>query len=542
MKGMVTHMEFDPIKYNYPSRRHAIFARNIVATSNPLAAQAGLDIMRRGGNAIDAAVATAAALAVMEPTANGIGGDAFAIVWADGKLHGLNASGYAPATLSVDALKKQGIKEMPAYSWEAVTVPGAPSAWAALSGKFGALPFASLLQPAANYARHGYPVSVDVGDKWARAYKLYKSVFLGEMYKGWFETFTPTGRSPAPGDVFQSTDMADTLEKLAETCCEDFYRGEIARNIVSFAQKYGGYLQESDLAEYYPEWVSPISINYKGYDVHEIPPNGQGLAALIALNLLKGLEINEHRETERNYHLQIEAMKLAFADAEAYIADARHMDIGVEELLSDAYADERRTLIGERAAIYKHGTPQRGGTVYLATADASGNMVSYIQSNYQGFGSGLVVPGRGIALHNRGNNFNLIEGHPNCLAPRKKPYHTIIPGFLTKSGLPIGPFGVMGAFMQPQAHVQVISSTIDCRLNPQDTLDAPRWQWKQGKSIHLEDGVPHDIMERLAERGHEITVLSDYTSMGRGQIIWSMPNGVYCAGTEPRTDGTIACY
>jgi len=536
-------MNFDSSKYNYPSRRNVVYARNVVATSNPLAAEAGLEVMRRGGNAIDAAVATAAALTVVEPTANGIGGDAFAIVWDGKELHGLNASGYAPAALDADILRKQGILEMPKYSWEAVTVPGAPSAWASLSGKFGAVPFAELLKPAIEYARYGYPLPVSVGETWLRANDIYGKVLKSESHKVWFDTFVPDGKCPGPGSIWFSTDMADTLEKLAETRCEDFYRGKIADDIVAFAQKSGGYIREPDLAEYFPEWVTPISVDYRGYDVYEIPPNGQGLAALMALNILKGFELDQHRETAQNYHVQIEAMKLAFADAEAYIADARFMDVGIDELLSESYTKKRRALINERALLPSRGAPQRGGTVYLSTADAQGNMVSYIQSNYMGFGSGLVVPGRGISLHNRGNNFTLEEGHPNCLAPRKKPYHTIIPGFLSKSGEPVGPFGVMGGFMQPQAHVQVISSAIDFLLNPQDILDAPRWRWQSGKSVFLERGVDSELAQQLSERGHEITLLQeDVTSMGRGQIIWRMPNGAYCAGTEPRADGAIACF
>jgi len=537
-------MEFDPCKYNYNSRRNVVFARNIVATSNPLAAQAGLEVMSRGGNAIDAAVAAAAALTVVEPTSNGIGGDAFAIVWDGERLHGLNASGYAPAALSADLLRKRGMTEMPVSSWEAVTVPGAPSAWAALSGNFGAVPFSELLRSAVDYARYGYPLPVHVGETWLRAYDKYSTEHKGDKYSAWFDTFAPAGKCPGPGCLWKSTDMADTLERLAETCCEDFYRGEIARGIVAFARKTGGYFRESDFAGFFPEWVEPISVNYKGYDVHEIPPNGQGLAALIALKLLSGFELDPERESDRNYHLQIEAMKMAFADAQAYIADPRFMDVGQDVLLSDSYASERRALIGEKAAVYKHGAPPRGGTVYLATADAKGNMVSYIQSNYMGFGSGIVVPGRGISLHNRGNNFNLIQGHPNCLAPRKKPYHTIIPGFVTKCGEPVGPFGVMGGFMQPQAHVQVISSAVDFGLNPQDILDAPRWRWESGKSIVLESSVEPALAERLAKRGHKITMLDSSTAMGmgRGQIIWKMPNGAYCAGTEPRSDGAIACF
>ena len=535
-------MNFDPCAYNYASRRNAVYARNIVATSNPLAAQAGLEIMRRGGNAVDAAVAAAAALTVVEPTANGIGGDAFAIICSNGELYGLNASGWAPAALNAQVLRDKGLTEVPAYSWEAVTVPGAPSAWSALSSRFGALPFDVLLQPAVDYARYGYPLPVGVGVNWLRAYSIYKKVAVGDMYAAWFDTFAPEGKCPGPGDVWHNEDMAATLEKLASTVCEDFYRGAIARDITAFARKYGGYMSEDDLAEYYPEWVNPISINYRGYDVFELPPNGQGLAALMALNLLKGFELDPVRETERNYHLQIESMKLAFADAEAFIADPQYMETCADELLSETYARERRALIGESSAVYKHGTPPRGGTVYLATADASGNMVSYIQSNYMGFGAGLVVPGRGISLHNRGNNFNLTGGHPNCLGPRKKPYHTIIPGFLSKSGIPIGPFGVMGGFMQPQAHLQVISSAIDFKLNPQDILDAPRWQWTRDKDVLLEDTVNLAITDGLARRGHCVDTISNYQTMGRGQIIWRMPNGVYCAGTEPRSDGTIACY
>ena len=534
-------MEFNPSLYNYASRRNIVYSRKAVATSNPLAAQAGIEVMQRGGNAIDAAIATAAALTVVEPTANGIGGDAFAIVWDGKKLHGLNASGFAPASLDADVLRNKGMKEVPPNSWEAVTVPGAPSAWAALSEKFGALPFAELMQSAIDYARYGYPLPVGVGESWKRAYVHYRETLKDEMFKPWFDTFAPGGICPGPGIIWSSGDMADTLEKLADTGCEDFYRGGIADDIVAFAKKYGGYIQEADLAEYHPEWVEPISANYRGYDVHELPPNGQGLAALIALNILKGFDLDDSRETERNYHLQIEAMKLAFADADAYIADPRFMEVGPAELLSESYAESRRLMIGEKAAVHQHGTPMRGGTVYLTTADAQGNMVSYIQSNYMGFGSGLVVPSRGISLHNRGSNFKLAAGHPNCIAPRKKPYHTIIPGFLTKDGVPVGPFGVMGGFMQPQAHVQVISSAIDFHLNPQDILDAPRWRWEKGKSVFLEDSVSPDIAKGLSERGHEVTITSEYGQMGRGQIIWRRPNGAYCVGTEPRSDGAIAC-
>jgi gamma-glutamyltranspeptidase/glutathione hydrolase len=534
-------MDFNPSLYHYPSRRNTVYARNVVAASHPLAVQAGMRIMQNGGNAIDAAIAVAAMLPVVEPTANGIGGDAFARVWADGKLHSLNASGYAPAALTAEKVLAKGYKAMPVNAWEAVTIPGAPSAWAALNKRFGKLKLTDVMKPAIDTARYGHPLSPDTGGSWKRAYKHYREVLKGEQFKYWFDTFAPGGRCPDIGEVWKSNEMAATLELLAETDCEAFYRGEIANDIAAYAKKYGGYISEADLNEYYPEWVNSAHINYKGYDIHEIPPNGQGMTALIALQILKGLELDETRETERNYHLQIEAMKLAFADATAYITDSRHMTVKPEDLLSDAYASERRKLIGESASTYVHGTPEKGGTVYFATADADGNMVSYIQSNYNGFGSGLTVPGRGVTLHNRGSNFSLEDGHPNRLAPRKKPYHTIIPGFVTKDGHPIGPFGVMGGFMQPQAHVQVILNAADFRLNPQDILDAPRWQWNSGKQITLENFISPEIIEGLSKRGHQISVAPYGTGgMGRGQIIWRQPNGVYCAGSEPRADGMTA--
>jgi gamma-glutamyltranspeptidase/glutathione hydrolase len=534
-------MNFNPSSYPYPSRRSVIYARNVVAASHPLAVQAGMRVMQQGGNAIDAAVAVAAALTVVEPTANGIGSDAFAIVWANGKLHGLNASGYAPASLTAEAVRAKGYTEMPVNAWETVTVPGAVSAWAALNKRFGKLKLTEVLKPAVELARYGHPLSPSVGGGWNRVHKRYGEILTDERFKHWFETFAPEGRCPGIGEIWKCEAMASTLELLAETDCEAFYRGEIAKDIAAFAEKTGGYISEADLAEYYPEWVDTVSIDYRGYGVHEIPPNGQGMTALMALNVLKGFELEQARETERNYHLQIEAMKLAFADAAAYIADRRYMTVTPGDLLSDAYADERRKLIGHMANEYGPGTPPRGGTVYFATADAEGNMVSFIQSNYMGFGSGLVVPRRGISLHNRGNNFSLVEGHPNCLAPRKKPYHTIIPGFLTKDSQPVGPFGVMGGFMQPQAHVQVVTNAVDFGLNPQAILDAPRWQWSKGKKITLESNINPALIDGLSQRGHEVSLaLNGPGGMGRGQIIWRQPDGVYCAGSEPRADGMAA--
>lgn len=535
-------MRFDPLQYNYPSRRNIVYAgKGMVATSQPLAAQAGLEALKKGGNAVDAAIATAACLTVVEPTSNGIGGDAFALVWTQGKLHGLNASGTAPESVSLENIRNSGYSEMPRFGWIPVTVPGAPSAWAALSERFGKLPLREVLKPAIRYAAEGYPVSPNVAEMWGRAYKLFRDTLRKEEFKYWFETFAPDGKPPGPGDVWKSPAHAQSLESIAVTKTESFYKGELADKIDAFSRKYGGFLRKADLEVYEPEWVEPISINYRGYDVWEIPPNGHGIIALIALNILKGFEFSE-KETADTYHKQIEAMKLAFADGQRYVADPRFMSVTVDELLSDKYAEERRKLIGAETLAPGAGKPAKGGTVYLAAADGEGNMVSYIQSNYMGFGSGLVVPGTGISLHNRGNNFSLEPGHDNCIGPGKKPYHTIIPGFLSKGGKPVGPFGVMGGFMQPQGHVQVVMNTVDFCLNPQDALDAPRWQWTEGKTVYLEHQFPGSIVRPLARMGHDLRLQADSTSFGRGQIIWRLDNGILVGGTESRTDGTVAAW
>jgi gamma-glutamyltranspeptidase / glutathione hydrolase len=535
-------LKYDPIHYPYPSRRTVIYAQNgMVATSQPLAAQAGLDILKKGGNAIDAAIATAATLTVVEPTSNGIGGDAFALIWTKGKLYGLNASGPAPRNLSVEALKKAGIEKIPQYGFVPVTVPGAPAAWSELSVKFGKLPFTEVLRPAIEYAENGYPITPVLGTNWVRYFKKYSKKLKGSEFQSWFDTFAPEGRAPEIGEIWRSPDHAKTLQSIAETKAESFYRGELAEKMDQFSRQYGGYLRLEDLATFQPEWVNPLHINYRGYDVWEIPPNGHGLVALMALNILKGFEFSE-RDTVDTYHKQIEAMKLAYADGKKYIADPSKMSVRVEDLLSDAYAEERRRQIGKAALQPEPGQPPQGGTVYLCTADREGNMVSFIQSNYMGFGSGLVVPGTGIALHNRGHNFTLDPDHDNCLEPGKKPYHTIIPGFLTKNGKPVGPFGVMGGFMQPQGHVQVVMNTVDFHHNPQVALDAPRWQWIEGKTVELEHTTPAHIAEALAHLGHDVKWAMGSGSFGRGQIIWRTETGVLVGGTEPRTDGQIAAW
>jgi len=529
--------------YPYSNTRHATYAKNgMVATSQPLASQAGLEILKKGGNAIDAAIATAACLTVVEPTSNGIGGDAFALVWTKGKLHGLNASGRSPKNISIDAVKEKGYEEIPTYGWVPVTVPGAPGAWAALSEKFGKLPLTEVLQPAITYAEEGYPVSPTLGKFWNKAYNNFKEKLTDSQFENWFNTFAPEGRAPQPGEVWASRDHAETLREIAETNAKSFYEGNLADKIDAFSREHGGFLRKEDLAAYEADWVDPIHVNYRGYDVWEIPPNGQGIAALEALNILKGFDFPD-KESINTYHKQIEAMKLAFADAEKHVTEENHMLYTANDILSDAYGEKRRKLITDTALTPEAGEPAAGGTVYLAAADNEGNMVSFIQSNYMGFGSGLVVPGTGIALQNRGHNFSMDPKHVNALAGGKRTYHTIIPGFMTKGDQPVGPFGVMGGFMQPQGHVQVVMNTVDFGLNPQAALDAPRWQWKKDKKVDVENRFPHHLAQGLSVKGHDIQIALEPNEFGRGQIIWRDPeSGVLVGGTESRTDGTVAAW
>jgi gamma-glutamyltranspeptidase / glutathione hydrolase len=526
----------------YPSNRSPILgARGAVATSQPLAAQAGLEMLKAGGNAVDAAIATAVALTVLEPTSNGIGGDAFALVWDGSKLHGLNASGRAPANTTPELFSARGLSDVPRLGWLPVTVPGAPSAWRELHAKFGKLEFEALFQPAIFYAQNGYPVSPTLAQNWGRAARVYSSLSSPEFLP-WMQTFTRNGLAPKAGEMVVLPDHAHTLALIAKTRAQAFYEGELAERIEDFAAQTGGFITRADLQAHTADWVEPISTNYRGYDVWEIPPNGQGIAALAALNILEGFDLSRHsRDSTDSYHLQIEAMKLAFMDARAYVADPNHTDVPSAGMLDKQYASERRELILETALEPSAGTPPHGGTVYLCTADQDGMMVSYIQSNYAGFGSGIVIPGTGIALQNRGANFNLEPNHPNQIAPGKRPYHTIIPGFLSKDHKAIGPFGVMGGFMQPQGHLQMVVNTIDYDLNPQASLDAPRWQWLEGKHIELELHTPTHISEGLRERGHQITMQLEKGSFGRGQIIWRL-NDVLVAASDSRTDGQALAF
>jgi len=536
-------MNFDPLEYPYDSRRSVNYSKKgMVATSQPLAAQAGLEVLKKGGNAVDAAVATAASLTVLEPTSNGIGGDGFAIIWKDEEMHGLNSSGPSPRNIDIETVKDKGYDEMPKFGWIPVTVPGIPGAWSSLCEEHGELPFEEVLEPAISYAEEGYPISPILGKYWKGAYKSYKEAIGGkDKFNNWFDTFAPKGRAPGIGEMWRSEDHAKTLREIAETKAESFYKGKIAEKISEFSKETGGFLDQKDLAGFSPQWVDPLSVEYRGHDVWELPPNGQGMIALQALNILKGFDF-DCKESIETYHKQIEALKLAFSDGKKVITDPDHMDVKPKDLLSEDYAAERRELIGEKAIEPEPGRLAEGGTVYLATADKDGNMVSYIQSNYMGFGSGLVVPGTGIALQNRGNTFSLDPEHANCLEPGKRTYHTIIPGFLTREGDAVGPFGVMGGYMQPQGHLQVIMNTLDFGLNPQAALDAPRWRWDEGKKVYLEKKFQDHIGKALARKGHDIEYSLHSGSYGRGQMIWKMDEGTYAGGTEPRTDGHIASW
>ena len=540
--------EFDPRSYAYPSRRNVVYARKAMAcTSIPQGAQIGLDVMKAGGNAVDAAVAMAAAMPLLEPTSNGLGSDCFALVWveAEKKLYGLNASGVAPAALSAALVRELGHQTMPQAGWIPTMVPGAPAGWAELNRRFGTKPLPQLFAPAISAAREGVPVQVNLEPMWEEDARRIAAAMERDPspHAYWWERFMkPDGTPYRAGDVFRWEEYAQTLEELAATGCESYYRGPLMEQIVAFSRATGGYFCEDDFRNYKPEWVEPISTDYKGYTVCEIPPNGHGITVLMALNLLKGLKLSDQKDCADTYHKILESIKLAFADTRTYVADPRYMRTRVEDLLSEEYAARRRALISEQALTPEAGDPSCGGTIYLCTADPQGNMVSFIQSNYTTFGEGVAIPGTGISLQNRGANFSLDEGSDNCLAGGKRSYHTIIPGFLMRDGEAVGPFGVMGAFMQPQGHVLVVVNTVDYHMNPQEALDAPRIQWTGGKHIQLEREVPAHIVQDLARRGHEVEIVNSNLHMGRGQIIWKTENGLYIGGTEPRCDGTVAAW
>jgi len=523
-------------QFPYTSQRMPVLARNTVATSQPLAAQAGLRMLLKGGNAVDAALATAIALTVLEPTSNGIGSDAFCILWDGKQLKGLNASGRSPAAWTPERFK--GAETMPQRGWDSVTVPGCVSAWVELSAKYGKLPFADLFEPAIRYASDGYMVSPTIARQWAKGVPELQS------QPGFAAAFMPHGRAPEPGEKFVFPDQARTLQRIAETRGAAFYTGELAEKMTAFSKEHGGALTMADLAAHTLDWVEPISMNYRGYTLHEIPPSGQGIAALIALGILENFDVAALApDSADSVHLQIEAMKLAFADLNEHVSDPTTMRVRVAALLDKGYLKERAKLIDmKKAGTPDYGKPATGGTVYLTAADESGMMVSYIQSNFAGFGSGVVVPGTGISLQNRGFGFSLRPGHVNIVAPRKRPFHTIIPGFLTRDGQPQMSFGVMGGSMQAQGHAQVMVRMVDYKQNPQAAADAPRWRLDAGLKVGVESVMPAEAINALRLRGHDMPQADRWsTDFGRAQLIYRMEHG-YLAASEWRTDGQAVGY
>lgn len=515
---------------------HTVYGRGgACATSHPLAARAGISILEAGGNAVDAAVGMAAALTVVEPTSNGIGGDAFALVWAEEKLWGLNGSGRSPGLLTRDALRAAGHDRIPARGWIPVTVPGAPLLWHDLHRRFGARPFSEVLAPAIRLAETGHPVAPLVSRFWRRGLEFFDS-FSGTEFDGWRSTFAPRGRTPAPGEVAVLADHAHTLQRMAESGAEDFYRGELARRIDAYARQTGGFLRAEDLARHRSEWMVPLSVSYRDAEIWEIPPNGQGVVALSALRTLDGLPPGDSWDDPEGVHRCLEAVKLAFADAQEHVSDPATMAVSTDRILDEMYLAGRRESIGTRAVPRTTGLPRSGGTVLVVTGDAGGMMVSLIQSNYMGFGSGVVVPGTGIALQNRGVGFSPNSDHPNSLGPDKRPFHTLAPGFLTRNGKPWGPLGVMGGHMQPQGHVQVVRALVDFGSSPQRALDLPRWMWQEGLEVEIESGWPRRTVDQLRAWGHEIRRPGDPSPFGRGQIILQ-EGDVYAAGSDRRADG-----
>ncbi len=525
----------------YASQRSPVFARNIVSTSHPLAAQAGLQMLRNGGNAVDAAIATAAVMMIVEPCSNGLGSDAFCILWDGKELHGLNASGCAPQAWTPDYFRKKygaDVATPPKRGWDSVTVPGAVAGWVAMHDRFGKLPFADLMAPAIDTAERGYAVPVIVQDKWRMAAELSEVT----SQPGFAEAFMPHGRAPQVGERFVFAEAARTLRLIAETKGEAFYRGEVAEALAAHAKAHGGAMTAADLAAYQPEWVGTISRDYRGHTLHEIPPNGQGIAALIALGILEQFDIASLPvDGTASQHLQIEAMKLAFADVYQHVAEPRSMRLSTAQMLDDGYLKRRAALIDpKRAQDFGSGHGPTGGTIYLSAADASGMMVSFIQSNYMGFGSGVVVPGYGVSLQNRGHGFKVDERSDNCVGAGKRPFHTIIPAFLTKDGQPVMSYGVMGGDMQPQGHMQTLVRMLDYRQQPQAACDAPRWRFNAG-TVNLEPGFDAPAAQGLRDLGHRIADFADsYQDYGAGQFIWRLGDPAvegYAAASDPRRDG-----
>jgi len=534
----------------FATRSEVIAKNGMVATSHPLVTQIGLEILKNGGNAIDAAIAANAALGLMEPTGSGIGGDLFAIIWSakDKKLYGLNASGRSPEKLTLQYFKDQNMTSIPAYGPLPVSVPGCVDGWFEMHKKFGSMKMTEILAPAIKYANEGFPVTELIG------YYLTLSSSRFKKYPNFSETYMPNGNPLTKGTIFKNPYLANTYQKIAKGGKDAFYKGETAKTIAGFIQSQGGFLSEKDLANHTSEWVEPVSTNYRGYDVWELPPNGQGIAALQILNIMEGYNVKEMGFGSSEYiHYFTEAKKLAFEDRAKYYADPAFNKLPVNQLISKEYATERRAFISERAARrYSPGALEDGDTVYLTVADKDGNMVSLIQSNYRGMGSGMVPPGLGFMLQDRGELFSLEEGHFNVIEPNKRPFHTIIPAFITKNGEPWISFGLMGGAMQPQGHAQIVINLIDFGMNLQEAGDAPRMQHNgsteptggemtDGGQIVLESGFDYETIRNLMSKGHNIGFeLGSYG--GYQAIMYDKENGVYYGASESRKDGQAAGY
>lgn len=543
-----------PVGLSFVTRSPVVAQHGMACTSHPLATQAAIEILRSGGTAVDAAIGANACLGLMEPTGSGIGGDLFALVWEakTGRLHGLNASGRSAKRLSLAWFREQGLKRIPSYGPLPVTVPGCVDGWFRLHERFGRLPMTTNLGPAIRYARDGFPLTEVIAEDWARNARIL------EKYPNFKETFMPGGKSPASGEVFKNPALARTLERIAAGGRDAFYKGDVARTIASYLKAQGGFLDEEDLSAHTSDWVEPISTRYRGYDVWEIPPNGQGLSVLQMLNLLEGYDLKSMGwGSVEAMHTFIEVKKLAFEDRARHYGDPAFGRIPVKQLLDKGYAAERRKLIdaGRAAVRYDAGDValRQSDTVYLTTADGEGNMVSLIQSNYRGMGSGMTPDGLGFVLHDRGEAFVLEDGHPNSFAPGKRPFHTIIPAFVTKDGKPWLSFGVMGGDMQPQGHVQILMNLIDFGMGLQEAGDAPRI-YHSGSSeptgeimttggvVNLEPGFPETSVRDLVRRGHKIGRTSPGSFGGYQAIQVDPERRVYVGASESRKDGHAAGY
>jgi len=529
--------KIDMFDSNFPylSQRMPVMARNIVATSQPLASQAGVRTLQQGGNAVDAALAAAITLTVVEPTGNGLGSDAFAIIWDGERLHGINGSGRSPAAWTYERFA--GREKMPMRGWDAVTVPGAVSVWMELSRRFGRMPFARLFESAIEYAAYGFPVTPKIAQGWSRAPEMYAD------FPEFSKTFLPHGRAPLPGEVFTCPEQAVTLEEIAATEGESFYRGMLAEKIADCAKHEGGMMTLDDLASHRPQWIDPLAQEYHGYQLHELPPNGQGLAALIAMGILDHLNIQDYPvDSADSIHLQIEAVKLAFAVVKQHLADPEFMRVDYRDFLDHDYlVRNAKTINLQQAHFPETAVPHDKGTVYLSAADADGMMVSFIQSNFWGFGSGVVIPGTGIAMQNRGYGFSLERGHPNQVDGGKRPYQTIIPAFVTEQGKPKMSFGVMGGHMQPQGHVQMMVRVFDYHQNPQTASDAPRWCLTEDNQVAVEPGFSAGVLSALSSRGHTILTDVPESVFGGAQLTYKISDH-YIAGSDHRKDGLAAGY